>query len=56
VQRGKFYNQFLNHTMRGPDDSGGQSNWIPTTLTEAYAAVLALPRLSYFNPNVIFPG
>ncbi len=69
VQGGKLFGQFPDHTVRGPDDSGGQGNWIPTTSTEAYAATLGrwfgaddavlaqvFPRLQYFNNNVGFLG
>jgi uncharacterized protein (DUF1501 family) len=69
VQGGKLFGQFPVHTLRGPDDSGGQGNWIPTTSTEAYAATLGrwfgaddavlaqvFPRLQYFNGNVGFLG
>jgi uncharacterized protein (DUF1501 family) len=69
VQGGKLFGQFPNQTVRGPDDSGGQGNWIPTTSTEAYAATLGrwfgaddavlaqvFPRLQYFNGNVGFLG
>jgi uncharacterized protein (DUF1501 family) len=69
VQGGKLFGQFPNHTVRGPDDSGSQGNWIPTTSTEAYAATLGrwfgaddavlaqvFPRLGYFNGNVGFLG
>jgi uncharacterized protein (DUF1501 family) len=69
VQGGKLFGQFPNHTVGGPDDSGGQGTWIPTTSTEAYAATLGrwfgaddtvlaqvFPRLQYFNGNVGFLG
>jgi uncharacterized protein (DUF1501 family) len=69
VQGGKLFGQFPNQTVRGPDDSGGQGNWIPTTSTEAYAATLGrwfgaddavlaqvFPQLQYFNGNVGFLG
>jgi uncharacterized protein (DUF1501 family) len=69
VQGGKLFGQFPNHTVSGPDDSGNQGNWIPTTSTEAYAATLGrwfgaddtvlaqvFPRLQYFNGNVGFLG
>jgi uncharacterized protein (DUF1501 family) len=69
VQGGQMYGQFPNHTVGGPDDSGGQGTWIPTTSTEAYAATLGrwfgadeavltqvFPRLQYFNGNVGFLG
>jgi uncharacterized protein (DUF1501 family) len=69
VQGGKLFGQFPEHSIRGPDDSGGQGNWIPTTSTEAYAATLGrwfgaddavlaqvFPRLQYFNGNVGFLG
>jgi uncharacterized protein (DUF1501 family) len=69
VQGGKLFGQFPNHTVGGPDDSGGQGTWIPSTSTEAYAATLGrwfgaddtvlaqvFPRLQYFNGNVGFLG
>jgi uncharacterized protein (DUF1501 family) len=69
VQGGKLFGSFPDQTVRGPQDSGGQGNWIPTTSTEAYAATLGrwfgandevlgqvFPRLSGFNPNVGFLG
>jgi uncharacterized protein (DUF1501 family) len=69
VQGGQIFGAFPNHTLGGPDDSGGQGNWIPSTSTEAYAATLGrwfgaddavlgqvFPRLQYFNPNVGFMG
>jgi uncharacterized protein (DUF1501 family) len=69
VQGGQLFGQFPDQTVRGPDDSGGQGNWIPTTSTEAYAATLGrwfgadeavlaqvFPRLQYFNGNVGFLG
>jgi uncharacterized protein (DUF1501 family) len=69
VQGGKLFGSFPDQTIRGPQDSGGQGNWIPTTSTEAYAATLGrwfgandevlgqvFPRLSGFNPNVGFLG
>jgi uncharacterized protein (DUF1501 family) len=69
VQGGQIFGTFPNQTVGGPDDSGSQGNWIPTTSTEAYAATLGrwfgaddavlgqvFPRLQYFNPNVGFMG
>ncbi len=69
VQGGRMFGTFPNPTIGGPDDSGGQGNWIPTTSTEAYAATLGrwfgadnatlaqvFPRLSNFQPNVGFLG
>ena len=69
VQGGKLFGSFPEQIVRGPQDSGGQGNWIPTTSTEAYAATLGrwfgandevlgqvFPRLSGFNPNVGFLG
>jgi uncharacterized protein (DUF1501 family) len=67
VQGGKLFGAFPEQILRGPQDSGGQGNWIPTTSTEAYAATLGrwfgaspevlsqvFPRLSYFDANVGF--
>ncbi len=67
VQGGKLFGTFPEQILRGPQDSGGQGNWIPTTSTEAYAATLGrwfgaspevlsqvFPRLSYFDANVGF--
>jgi uncharacterized protein (DUF1501 family) len=69
VQGGKLFGTFPEHVIRGPNDSGSQGNWIPTTSTEAYAATLGrwfgasdavlgevFPRLSNFNGNVGFMG
>ena len=69
VQGGKLFGRFPNQTVRGPDDSGNQGNWIPSTSTEAYAATLGrwfgasdavlaevFPRLKYFDANVGFMG
>jgi uncharacterized protein (DUF1501 family) len=69
VQGGKLFGSFPEQVVRGPQDSGGQGNWIPKTSTEAYAATLGrwfgandevlgqvFPRLSGFNPNVGFLG
>jgi uncharacterized protein (DUF1501 family) len=69
VQGGKLFGTFPEHVIRGPNDSGSQGNWIPTTSTEAYAATLGrwfgandtvlnqvFPRLVNFNGNVGFMG
>jgi uncharacterized protein (DUF1501 family) len=69
VQGGKLFGTFPEHVVRGPNDSGNQGNWIPTTSTEAYAATLGrwfgaseavlgqvFPRLGNFNGNVGFMG
>jgi uncharacterized protein (DUF1501 family) len=69
VQGGQFYGTFPTLEVRGPDDSGGEGNWIPTTASEVYAATLArwygaddglltqvFPRLSYFNGTLNFLG
>lgn len=69
VQGGKLFGTFPEHVIRGPNDSGNQGNWIPTTSTEAYAATLGrwfgasdtmltevFPRLTNFNSNVGFMG
>ncbi|WP_345534565.1 DUF1501 domain-containing protein [Viridibacterium curvum] len=67
VQGGKLYGTFPTHQLNGPDDSGGNGNWIPTTSVETYAATLAkwfgasdavlgevFPRLGYFNADAGF--
>lgn len=69
VQGGRLYGAFPDQTIGGPDDSGGQGNWIPTTSTEVYAATLGkwfgandatlaqvFPRLQYFNGTLGFLG
>jgi len=69
VQGGKLFGRFPDQTVRGPEDSGAQGNWIPTTSTESYAATLGrwfgandevlrqvFPRLSGFDANVGFLG
>ena len=69
VQGGKLFGSFPEQIVRGPQDSGGQGNWIPTTSTEAYAATLGhwfgaspevlgqvFPRLPNFDANVGFMG
>jgi uncharacterized protein (DUF1501 family) len=69
VQGGKLFGSFPELAIRGPQDSGGQGNWIPTTSTEAYAATLGrwfganeevlgqvFPRLGNFERNVGFMG
>ncbi len=69
VQGGKLFGTFPEHVVGGPNDSGNQGNWIPTTSTEAYAATLGrwfgandtvlgqvFPRLGNFNGNVGFMG
>jgi uncharacterized protein (DUF1501 family) len=69
VQGGRLYGSFPDQTLRGPDDSGSQGNWIPSTSTDSYAATLGkwfgadatvlgqvFPRLQYFNADVGFMG
>jgi uncharacterized protein (DUF1501 family) len=41
VQGGKLYGGFPNQVLAGPDDSGSEGRWIPTTSMEQYAATLA---------------
>jgi uncharacterized protein (DUF1501 family) len=67
VQGGRIHGTYPNLALRGPDDSGNQGNWIPTTSTETFSATLgrwfgaseaqlreAFPRLQYFNPSAGF--
>jgi uncharacterized protein (DUF1501 family) len=69
VQGGRMYGSFPDQSIRGPDDSGSQGNWIPTTSTDSYAATLGkwfgadatvlgqvFPRLQYFNADLGFMG
>jgi len=40
VRGGRILGRMPDLTVGGPDDSGGQGNWIPTTASEVYAANL----------------
>jgi uncharacterized protein (DUF1501 family) len=52
------YGKFPMLKLQGPDDSGDRGNWIPSTPTDQYGAVLAQwfglqqPDLSYVFPNL----
>jgi uncharacterized protein (DUF1501 family) len=67
VQGGKLYGSYPSLVVGGPDDSGSQGNWIPTTSVETYAATLGrwfgadattlaevFPRLGYFSADAGF--
>jgi uncharacterized protein (DUF1501 family) len=41
VQGNKFYGTYPNVTVAGPDDSGSNGRWIPTTSTDQVGATLA---------------
>jgi uncharacterized protein (DUF1501 family) len=41
VKGGQLYGTFPNLTLAGPDDSGSNGRWVPTTATVQYAATLA---------------
>ncbi len=58
VKGGKIYGTYPSQTLGGPDDSGINGRWIPTTASAQYAATLAqwfgLPanELSYVLPYI----
>ena len=41
VKGGQIYGTFPNLTLNGPDDSGANGRWVPTTASVQYAATLA---------------
>jgi uncharacterized protein (DUF1501 family) len=65
VRGGRILGRMPDLTVGGPDDSGGQGNWIPTTASEVYAANLGawfgaddaltaqvFPQARYFDANL----
>jgi uncharacterized protein (DUF1501 family) len=56
VQGGQIYGTFPTLALKGPDDSGANGRWVPTTASSQYAATLAhwfgVPAASL---NSIFP-
>lgn len=67
VKGGQLHGSFPQLIVGGPDDSGNQGNWIPTTSIDSYAATLArwfgasptvladaFPNLGNFNPDAGF--
>jgi uncharacterized protein (DUF1501 family) len=51
VRGGDIYGKVPALSEGGPDDSGSQGRWIPTTSVDEYSATLAtvFPNLSRFN-------
>ncbi len=70
VQGGDFYGKFPSLALSGPDDTGDEGRWIPTTSLDQYAATLAswfgvpaadlpsvFPNIGNFaNPTLKFLG
>lgn len=67
VKGGQIHGRFPQLVVGGPDDSGNQGNWIPTTSVESYAATLsrwfgasstvladAFPNLGHFDADAGF--
>ena len=58
VKGGKMYGTFPNLTLNGPDDSGANGRWVPSTASVQYASTLAqwfgvsLSQLSTVFPNI----
>ncbi len=58
VKGGQMYGTFPNLTLNGPDDSGSNGRWVPTTASVQYAATLAswfgvsTAQLSTVFPNI----
>ena len=58
VKGGKMYGTFPNLTLNGPDDSGSNGRWVPTTGSVQYAATLAswfgvsAGQMSSIFPNI----
>jgi uncharacterized protein (DUF1501 family) len=69
VLGGRLYGRFPTLAVGGPDDSGGEGTWIPTTSSEVYAATLGkwfgaddallaqvFPQLRHFDGPLGFLG